>query len=446
MNRNQVFLLVGAAIVVGGLSLVVYNKSASTWQGGGDKTDGKVLGDFQINDVSHIVIKDKGEETNLVRKGDNWVVKERADYPANFDEVSRLIRNLWELHAVQNVKIGPSQLGRLDLNAPAKDASDSGTLVSLEDKDSKPIKSILLGKKYLKKSPEFPEGDGYPAGRYVMPEDGGTHVSLVTEILDEASAKPTGWLNHDFIHPDSIKTLTLSGTGAMNWSLSRDSESSSDWKLADAKADEKVDSGKVPSSALNGLSFQDVLAPDTKPDVTGLDKPTTITAETFDGFHYTFKLGREKDGNNVALTVAVDANLPKERTPSKDEKPADKKRLDDEFANKQKQLKDKLSKEKALEGRIFEVSKTNLNALLKDRKDLLAENKPAPSPTPMAAATPAPAKAPLTVAKGPVSVTSPAMTIVSGSAVAVPTPTASPAATASAKPKAAPKTGHGKKK
>ncbi len=43
------------------------------------------------------------------------------------------------------------------------------------------------------------------------------------------------------------------------------------------------------------------------------------------------------------MVVAVTAQIPKERTPGKDEKPEDKAKLDKEFKEKQKKLEDKLS-------------------------------------------------------------------------------------------------------
>ena len=55
-----------------------------------------------------MTIKESGTELNLAKKDDVWTVKERADYPADFDKVSALIRKLWELKPVQDVKVGPS--------------------------------------------------------------------------------------------------------------------------------------------------------------------------------------------------------------------------------------------------------------------------------------------------------------------------------------------------
>jgi hypothetical protein len=102
------------------------------------------------------------------------------------------------------------------------------------------------------------------------------------------------------------------------------------------------------------------------------------------------------------VTVKVTADLPKERTPAADEKPEDKARLDSEFTSKQTQLNEQLAKEKAFEGRVYLLSPFQVDALLKERKALLAEPPAppqppadsAPSPAPAAPAAPAPAPAP----------------------------------------------------
>ena len=76
--------------------------------------------------------------------------------------------------------------------------------------------------------------------------------------------------------------------------------------------------------------------------------------------------------------MSVSANLPKERTPGKDEKPEDKDKLDKEFAAKQKPLEEKLKNEKAFEKWTYVVPKYTIENLLKDRKDFLAEKKEEP--------------------------------------------------------------------
>ncbi len=175
--------------------------------------------EFPLNDVAHITIKDGTSELNLVRKEDGWVVRERADYPANFEQVSRLLQKIWNLKPVQTLQVGPSQLGRFDLIEPANGAK-GGTLLELKNKDEKRIAALLVGKQYLKKSNQNFGPAGFPAGRYVMPEDGSKRVALVSDPLQDLVTKPERWLNHDFIKIEKPKTIALEGaTPTMNWKL-----------------------------------------------------------------------------------------------------------------------------------------------------------------------------------------------------------------------------------
>ena len=75
------------------------------------------------------------------------------------------------------------------------------------------------------------------------------------------------------------------------------------------------------------------------------------------------------------MALAVTAQLPKERTPGKDEKPEDKTRLDKEFKDQQKKLEDKLSQEKSFEKWVYLASNWTFDSLLKDRAQLLVEKK-----------------------------------------------------------------------
>ena len=103
-----------------------------------------------------------------------------------------------------------------------------------------------------------------------------------------------------------------------------------------------------------------------------------MTLDTFDNFTYTLKLG-QKTNDNLPMVVAVTAQIPKERTPGKDEKPEDKTKLDKEFKDKQKKLEDKLTPgERAYEKWVFLVSNWTVDSLLKERAQLIVEKKEEP--------------------------------------------------------------------
>jgi hypothetical protein len=413
MNRKQLTSLLVLVLIIGGAGIAVYKHNSSSWEGVATSgATSRVLGNFVLNDVARVLIQTGTASLTLAKKNDAWVVRERDDYPADFGRVGDFIQALWQLKPVQDVKVGASQLGRLELLPPAKGAAAAATLVDLQNKDSKRMVALLIGKKFLKKSPRFPDEEGFPAGRYVMPSDAvSPKVSLVSETLDQADPNPASWLDKSFLKIDRIQSVALT-SGSIPWKLSRDNDTGTEWKLADLKADEKLDAAKVPSfaSILGAPGFTDVLPADARRD--GFD--STVVVETFDHFAYTLKFGKP-DGDNLPLTAAVTADLPKERTPGKDEKPGDKKRLDDEFAATNKRLSETLAKSKTFEARVYLVSKAAFDPLLKPRAELLAP-KPTPTPSP----TPTPATTPSGEGK-------PAPASVATSPSAAPTPQSSPA-------------------
>jgi Domain of unknown function (DUF4340) len=427
MKGKQLVLLLLILALVGGAGYILFKENRASWSEKAIGSGNKILTFAEthpqaINDVVRVTIKSPSSELNLVKKDDVWTVQERADYPANFEQVSDLIRKLWELKSVQAVKVGPSQFSRLDLVEPGKEGA-AGTVIELKDKDSKTLTALLVGKKYMRKSDGMGGmGDmgGFPAGRYVMPVGDPAKVALVSDSFDEIEGKPERWLKKDFFKIENTKSISLEGqTEPQHWTLTKEN-ATAEWKLKDAKDDEKVDASKVSSlgTLFSFASFNDVLAPDAKPEETGLDKPSTVTIETFDNFKYVLRIGK-LNGENYPVMVSVSADLVKERQPGKDEKPEDKTKLDEEFAKKLKGFEDKLAAEKKFEQRPYLIAKYTIEQLLKDRSALLAEKKPEtpPAGTPPTPGTPpgtpptsssSPAKpAPVTVTTPPITVTTP---------------------------------------
>ena len=136
MNRKQLIPIVVLAVVLGGLGIHFYKAEKESYQTGDAKMGRKLLPDFPINDVGHILIKQGTNQLNLVKQGDAWTVRERFNYPANFSEIGDFLRKMWEIKTVENVAVGPSQLGRLELNT-SDTATNSGTLVDFKDKSDK---------------------------------------------------------------------------------------------------------------------------------------------------------------------------------------------------------------------------------------------------------------------------------------------------------------------
>jgi hypothetical protein len=379
MNRKQFGILVVLLIVLGGAGLILRRGQNSESSAGERGAGQKLLGEnFPLNDVAQISIKAGTNEVNLVRKDDLWRVRERNDYPANFADISSFLLKARDLKVVQVEQVGPSQLGRFEL-APSGQGK-SGVVLDLKDKDGKAIKSLILGKKHVRK----PQGaqaaqfgdEGFPDGRYVMLAGKAQDALLIGDPLSNVEPNAGLWLKKDFFHVERPKAIAVTFPVATNsWKIVKDTESG-DWKFADAKADEKLDSTKA-SGVANPFSspmFNDVVSAGAKPEDNGLDKPTVVTVESFDDLTYTVNVGK-KAGEEYPITMTVAANFPKERIPAKDEKPEDKDKADKAWKERQKQIEDKLKETKAFEKWTYLVPGYSVDPILKERKDLLEEKK-----------------------------------------------------------------------
>src|SRR4051812_1843484 len=138
MKGKQLAFLLLLVVVIGGAGWYLQKGGQDSWSAKGSAGAGARVLDLKINDVARIAIKASGAEVNLVNKDGAWTVQERANYPANFEQVSNLLRKLWDLKTVQLVKVGPSQFTRLELVEPDKGAG-TGTVIEFKDKDGKAL-------------------------------------------------------------------------------------------------------------------------------------------------------------------------------------------------------------------------------------------------------------------------------------------------------------------
>ena len=147
MNTKQLAILVAVGLALGGAGLYVRNQQSAGYQQSSSQLGGAVLPGFDASALSGLRITQGTNQLNILKSGDDWTVKERGGYPANFGSIQEFVRKLVDLKATQPVQIGPSRLPILELIAPDK---GPGVLVELLGADGKTTRSLLLGKKHTK--------------------------------------------------------------------------------------------------------------------------------------------------------------------------------------------------------------------------------------------------------------------------------------------------------
>ncbi len=181
---------------------------------------------------------------------------------------------------------------------------------------------------------------------------------MISDPLTQASVKTADWISKAAFEAEKIKTLELRAPDGSAWQIERSGDNA-DWKLAGARGDEKLEVSKANAAAytFGRIELADAAPKGLKPEDTGLDKPTVVTATTLDGLTYTLKVGR-LEGENHYASIAV-AGEPK---PEGQDAEA---RL--------KKISERLPREKDLAQHVVLVPKLRLEDILKKRADLLAK-------------------------------------------------------------------------
>ncbi len=383
MGTKTLVRLLIALAVLGAVAAILHfaGSGGSVSEVGSSTNKKKVFEEFPINDVGKIVIQEKEGSLTLSKGAANWEVAEREGYPANAEPVVGLLRKIWDLNIVQPITIGRTQYGRLGLLDPSASetpADEAATLLTFQDKDGKDLASLWLGKVYERSEgrPD-PFGGGMAktdAGRYVKRGDANS-VYLVGDTFSDVKTEAPEWIDKTFFRVEKIRSIEfVPAEKADGWKLERTDESG-DFVLANAAADEALDTNKVASmkSAFSNPQIEDVFVGEEK----GQQKTeeATFKIATFDGFQYEISIGEKNDLNELPLVLKVSAEWPKERKPGEEESDEEKKRLDKEFADRNESLTKKLEQEKRLEGHVFKVRSYIVDSIAKKRSELMEEKK-----------------------------------------------------------------------
>ena len=383
MKRNQFLLLLAAAVIVGLAGIYFQISRSAGWSE--SKTDRTIFQNLAVNDVTKIQIRSAAGSLTLEKKGNDWCVAERDDYPADFEKIRDLVKTLWALKAGQEMEVGPSQFGRLKVLAPNQ-GNDAGIEIDLTGEKGANIASLIIGKSVDRTD----NARGAAAsGRFVYNPAVKDRVYLVSESFFSVDPVTIGsWLDKTFITPGELKEVEqVAWSNNPGWKVVRD-DPKADWILENPQHGETLEKAFGQSLANFSPGFTDVRPASISPDETGLKDPFRVHLKAFDGFNYDLLIGKQAPDKARYVQVRVSADLPSVRTPDPKESQEDKKKKDEEFDKRNADLKQRLEKEKRFEKWVFLVPEWSLQEILKRRNEVVS--KASPSPTPEKATSPAP--------------------------------------------------------
>lgn len=352
MNARVAAVLVVLLAVLGGGALLVYQQERARQPAAADALGQPVLRGLRVADIAAVVIREPGATLTLQRRDAGWVVAERAGFPADLEQVRQLVLGALALKVGTTEPIGDKDRARLRLDGKA-------TQLEFRGADGKTLATLLVGKKYFKREPENPD-KAAADGRFVIRPDVPGSVFIVADPLALATAQSATWVAKSGFGAERVRSMEVDPAGGGKWRVERPSLEG-DWKLTPLYAGEKLDRLRANSAtySLNRVEIADVAAPGVRTDVTGLDKPTTVVAATFDGLTYTLKLGRLR-GDDYYATLWVSGGP----------EPAGA-----DASERAKSIAARLPAEKALAGHILLIPRSKFEDVLKKRAELLEKKE-----------------------------------------------------------------------
>jgi len=347
MNARLALIFVVLLAILGGGALLYQYQERSQRPDNAATLGRTLIRDLKAADVSAIRIVEPKSALTLEKKGERWVLAERGDFPADVGKVREFVLQALSLKVGQSEPVGDKDRARLNLD-------ESGTRVEFLGGEGKPLSRLVVGKKYFKREVDNPD-KARADGRFVALPEEPKVVYLVSDPMEQATTRSAQWIDKRSFQVEKVRTLEVRPPDGGAWRIDRSGDNA-DWRLADAKAGEKLDTGRAnaASYSLGLLELADVA-----PKGTTLESPTVILASTLDGLSYAIRVGKLQ-GENYPVAFSVSGTV----------------RKDEKDAERIRKLEERLPHDKLLSDYVLLIPKGKLEDTLKKRADLLEKREP----------------------------------------------------------------------
>ena len=298
--KPATLVILAAATVLLALGTVWINRSAPVYRSG---TGGAlVFPDLakEINDAAKLTVETADQKIAVERKGDNWVVPDKYDYPAKFDLVKQELVGLAQLKTVEAKTAEPSLYSRLEVEDVSQKGA-KGELLTLEDAKGAKLASLILGKRH------YGRGSDQAVEIYVRkPTE--AQSWLASGTLDR-NDDPKQWLKRDVVdlERERLSSVTVTPADGKPFTLSREKPGAGDFTLAGVPPEDKAKSAyelNAVTGALAVLLLDDVLpAKDLKPDAKLLRQ---LEFKSFDGLVVDLALYQQDNKKWLRVKAAYD--------------------------------------------------------------------------------------------------------------------------------------------
>lgn len=241
-----------------------------------------------VNDIDRVTVSRAGNPPLSISKtGEDWVVPDRDDYPANVSAVRDVLLAMTEATVVEAKTANPELHGRLGVDAPT--AGDSkAILVSAATGDR--LFELIFG--------------NVAQGSYRYARIADQDQSWLIDQNPEIPADVGDWLDKDIIDIDSsqVRSVTIVHPDGETIAISKATEADTNFEVADVPEGRQLTYSTVANGiagALNDLDLDDVRAASASSGI----EPVEATFETFDGIRIIARTAKGDEGNWLLLSV-----------------------------------------------------------------------------------------------------------------------------------------------
>ncbi len=251
---------------------------------------------LNAREVSHIhIFSKKGGAFDVdfvPSKG--WVLPQRANFPASFEEVKKTLVAIAAMETVEPKTDNPELLHYVGLDAPPK---GDGVEITLSG-DKGVLASLIIGKTEM-------IGDDSAIGLFVRKAD--DNQSWLVKSPSEIKSAPSDWMDKTVVNIDRsrVARVDVQPDKGPAYSVSRSKPSDESFAVSPLPKGRELAYAGVADSAAS--AFADFSFDDIEPAAsTDFSNPARETVHTFDGLNVTMESVKQGDATWVRLEASAE--------------------------------------------------------------------------------------------------------------------------------------------
>lgn len=300
MNSKILIVLAALTAVAGVAAIGVSMRGPETDQvsSGGEKLF-PTLAD-KVNDVRSLTIARKDGAVTLTRTDQDWTLADKANYPADFGKVRKLLVELAELRTLEAKTKTPGLYASLEVEDLAT-ADAKSTQITLKDASGGAVVDLLVGKQRYGRSGAA--GDGV----YVRKVGDAQAWQARGRITLERDA--LAWLDRAIadVSRERVHQVIVTQPDGAKLAVRREKPDDKDFAIVDKPADRKVKS----EYEVNGVGgvLEKLELDDVRPakEIEFADGTPAVELVTFDGLTVRVHLVTKDDQAWVRLNASFEA-------------------------------------------------------------------------------------------------------------------------------------------